>query len=507
MLRVDNVETTIKIYLPSEPRLYSVDDTKLVLYGFVPNETVRLFAYREELLLKFSGWSQYQVDSSGKLVLKAPNHVIYYVVGNLSGLVGNRRFGHGGFEGRPILVAPCGGLPSYLESNHTMQPNASVESMVELRAEPGFLNATESQVAQGTLVHLRQGPKCIDNTPWWQILIGNGQMGWIPEYQDGVYLLKPYPKDSLALIAKDIPEFEFNLLIANHLPPEDVFEEVDFFGERARICDQPPYAVPTIFREPLDGELFMQSTLISCGWQELEFLKGTIQYPDGRTHIQYIQASGIDTYSAQLDFTPELEDPPGTYTFTLEGQGGIVTASVEIRPLNGPRLYVMDFFHIFLYHFAPGESVRLFCYHASGPQPGKLNAWQDLTVDQSGNQPVEVDATNCTFVALGQTSGEVHEVQEWIGTVKKSCGGLSSRLNVNTQARVTFTDGIATPVRAAEGYAQGIITSLPEGTIINLVKGPRCADNNLWWPVETSDHVFGWLPEEQNGLYLLEPIQ
>jgi hypothetical protein len=167
----------------------------------------------------------------------------------------------------------------------------------------------------------------------------------------------------------------------------------------------------------------------------------------------------------------------------------------------------MDFFHIFLYHFAPGESVRLFCYDAYGPHPGKLNAWQDLTVDQSGNQPVEVEATNCTFVALGQLSGEVHQIREWRSTIKKTCGGLTSRLKDRINARASVTDGTNKSVYASPGYSQEILRSIPEGMNIKTLKGPQCAENNMWWPVDTGEGVFGWMPEEQNGLYLLEPVQ
>lgn len=501
-------ETTVNIYLPSEPRLYSVDDTKLVLYSFVPDETVRLFAYqadREVLLLKLSGWSQYQVDSSGKLVIHAPENAVYYVVGNGSGLVENGSFRHSGRENRPILIAPCGGLPSYLESSHTSKPNASVESAVDLRQEPALSSVVQSQVAPGTLVSLWQGPRCVDSTPWWLIRIANGQSGWMPEYQDGVYLLQRYPKETLSEIAKEIPAFDFNLA-ATQPPPQDIFEEVDFMGQRTQICDQPPYTLPTIFRGPVDGELFTQSTLISCGWQKLEVLKGTIQYPGGRTYTQYIQANAIDNYSAQLDFTPELEAPSGTYTFTLAGQRGILSASAELHPPDGPRLYTLDPFHIFLYHFAPGESVRLFCYAVSGAQPGKLIAWQDLTVDQSGNQPVEVETTNCTFVALGQSSGEVQQIREWHSTIKKTCGGLLSRLKHHSNARIAVVDGTDKPVYALPGTSQAVVITVSEGTLMKTLSGPQCADNSMWWPVDTGEGILGWMSEEQNGLYLLEPL-
>jgi len=502
-----HVETTVHVFRPSTPRLYLVGDNELVLYGFAPNETVRLFDYvRSPLLekMRFIGWAQYRVEASGMLSIRvpdplSPDHMMYYVVGDQSGAVELRGFN--AIDGlRPILISPCGEQPSYLERGM----NVSVEENTILRSAPGSSFAYLFNVDPGLLVAIDDGPACEEDSTWWFVDVGNGQKGWMPEYSEDYYLLQPFPKDSFSLIVAAVPEVVFNSNTANQVAPEDVFAEVGFFDAPAKFCDRPPYSAPTLFLAPNNGELLTRGRLIVCGWQPNEVLKATVQYPDGRSISQFMVAlSDSYTYYGKFEFRPTLDDPPGLYTFTLKGQKESVTATAEFRAPDGPRLYEIDWAHSLLYHFAPQESVRLLCYDYRG----KLLAWQDITVDQSGNQPVSVETGNCTFVALGQSSGEVHQIREWTSTVRKTCGGLLSRLKEYIKARVTFNDGIAKPVRALEGYSQEVVASIPEGTIINIMRGPRCADNSIWWPIQTESGVIGWIPEEQNGIYLLEPVQ
>jgi hypothetical protein len=503
-------ETSVNIYRPSGPRLYHVGENELVLYGFAPNEAVRLFAYEREStashhLKRLIGWSRFQVDPSGMLIVNAPEDLTYYIVGDISGMVQANAMTSAPVA-RPILVAPCGGRSSYLEHIYPgpgPRVNASVEAPMDLRSAAGFSNAVVSHVEQGTLVAIVSGPTCIENNAWWFIRTENEQQsGWVPEYQNEVYLLKPYPKDTLSPIAKTLPEIQFDLTTANQVPPEDVFSEVGFFGQGAGNCGGLPAPDPMIFLAPYEAELLEQRTLSTCGWEKDEVLKGTIRYPDGRTLTQYVKVeSSGDNYSAKLDFTPTLEDPLGIYTYTLQGQRGTLTATAEFHLPDGPRIYMIDPFHVLLYHFAPQESVRLICYG----QDNILQAWQDITVDVSGNQSVRIETDQCALVALGQTSGEIHQMRPMLSTVKKTCGGLMTRLEESVNARVAFIDGTDKPVRRLEGYSQEVVTSIPEGTILHSLGGPRCADGSLWWSVRTDDKTLGWMPEEQNGVYLLEP--
>jgi hypothetical protein len=211
------------------------------------------------------------------------------------------------------------------------------------------------------------------------------------------------------------------------------------------------------------------------------------------------------TYSARLDFTPGLEDPPGRYTWTLAGQKGVVVASADLHPPDGPRLHVADSFHLLLYHFSPGELVRLFCYDSYDPQ-GKLRAWQDIAVDPSGNQSVVVKTAACNFVALGPSSREVHQDREVTGTIQKICGEQTSRLGGQKRARIALIDGTTRPLRPLPGDSQEVRAYLSEGTNLTVGGLPHCIEGSLWWSVITEYGDFGWLPEAQNGVFVLEPL-
>jgi hypothetical protein len=49
------------------------------------------------------------------------------------------------------------------------------------------------------------------------------------------------------------------------------------------------------------------------------------------------------------------------------------------------------------------------------------------------------------------------------------------------------------------------VAMVPEETSFVIVGSSKCADDILWWPVRTDDGILGWMPEGQNGVYLLEP--
>ncbi len=323
-------------------------------------------------------------------------------------------------------------------------------------------------------------------------------------------LFRGMPEAAPLATRTEVSVYEFDLSTANRVLPEDVAKEVIYFGRGAGICNEEEYPVPLISLAPQAEELMMQSTLVACGWEKDEVLIGTIQYPDGRTSTQPINVETFgDLYYAELNFIPTLDDPPGIYTLVLAGHRGIVTGAAEFHQPKGPRLYSIDASHIFLYQFFPYESVRLFCYERD-----QLAAWQEIKVDQNGNQAVTIEADKCAFAAIGETSGEVHIIvqgrDDAMSTINRTCGGLASRLKFDANARVAFINGSGQPIRKGPGYSEEVLKSIPEGTIVWISSRsdvPACADGNLWWWVRTKDGTEGWLAEEQNGVYLLEPVQ
>lgn len=50
-----------------------------------------------------------------------------------------------------------------------------------------------------------------------------------------------------------------------------------------------------------------------------------------------------------------------------------------------------------------------------------------------------------------------------------------------------------------------ILNKVPEGTLLNILDGPKCADDNHWWKIRTDNGLEGWMTETQDDVYLLEP--
>jgi len=315
------------------------------------------------------------------------------------------------------------------------------------------------------------------------------------------------PDLTLALATATEGPFEFDASTANQVLPEDVLEEVFYFGRGAGVCNELQGSSPQVSQEPRDTELMMESRLVACGWEKDEVLTGIIQYPDGRIITRSIPVQVQESiYYGVLSLIPTLDDPVGPYTFTLQGQRGVVTAIAEFHEPQGPRLYALASSHILFYQFAPQESVRLLCYDSGG----RFVAWQEIKVDQDGNRSVVVKTDGCSFAALGESSGEVHIVEngypDTMSHIRGSCGGLRSRLKISDGVRVAFTDGLDQPVRSEPGYSQEVENSIPEGTVIQIVTGPECANGSIWWLIMNKGQLLGWIAEEQNGIYLLEAV-
>jgi hypothetical protein len=87
-----------------------------------------------------------------------------------------------------------------------------------------------------------------------------------------------------------------------------------------------------------------------------------------------------------------------------------------------------------------------------------------------------------------------------------SCpGALATRLVPASRARVTFTDGTPLRVREAAGKGAKVLKTIPEGTEMFLLEGPVCADDGVWWHMQTNNaSLSGWVMEGEAGVYFLE---
>lgn len=90
-----------------------------------------------------------------------------------------------------------------------------------------------------------------------------------------------------------------------------------------------------------------------------------------------------------------------------------------------------------------------------------------------------------------------------------SCSGaLATRLTPAMRARVTFTDGTPLRVRDAPGKSAKILITIPEGTEMFILEGPKCADKGVWWRMQNNNgSLTGWVMEGEGGVYFIEPWQ
>jgi len=91
------------------------------------------------------------------------------------------------------------------------------------------------------------------------------------------------------------------------------------------------------------------------------------------------------------------------------------------------------------------------------------------------------------------------------------CSGslLSPRLMAGGVARAAYLGMGGVLVRSFPGDDARSLGTLPEGTALNVVRGPTCAGGQYWWQVETLTGQRGWTAESHAtpGGYALEPWQ
>ena len=73
----------------------------------------------------------------------------------------------------------------------------------------------------------------------------------------------------------------------------------------------------------------------------------------------------------------------------------------------------------------------------------------------------------------------------------------SGGLAVGGTAYVTRAGGMALRLRSAAGLNSEIAGRLNPGTEMQLLEGPRQADNHAWWRIRTSDGREGWVAGEE----------
>jgi hypothetical protein len=349
-------------------------------------------------------------------------------------------------------------------------------------------------------------------------------------------LSSPFPNSAKA---------KFSISSANYSLPEDVLREIRYFGSGGAgesaastnrelflnlkcsdnicahtwysSCESKAYSMPELQLNSKNNnyELAEETVLNFCGWQNKEEIILTILYPNGNIDIETLKAPDIDDNlqirGIGFGFWPHLKSPVGTYTFVLTGSNQKMETSINIKEPSGARVYEKRDLGLFLYNFLPNEKVRLFAYKSPDFNTGELIGWQTYQTDHLGQLFIEtIDPYD--YGVIGETSGEVHATFITfypgfsISTIKNPCPGAPPiRLTLDKKARVTITTGSSLRVRQSPGILGKEINKLKEGTVIDVMEGPVCADRMNWWKLKSKDGITGWSAEGDLKGYNLEP--
>ncbi len=82
-------------------------------------------------------------------------------------------------------------------------------------------------------------------------------------------------------------------------------------------------------------------------------------------------------------------------------------------------------------------------------------------------------------------------------------GAMNTRLNVGMEARVRAS-GLPVNLRGTPASSGVKVAAMAPGDTFQVVGGPQCAENIVWWQVLYGDQT-GWAGEGANGLYWVEP--
>lgn len=120
-------------------------------------------------------------------------------------------------------------------------------------------------------------------------------------------------------------------------------------------------------------------------------------------------------------YLPTIADPPGTYTFLVDGvtsERTTLQASIVLSlPSKASLIHLVDERAIQLFGFKPGEVVRLLVYEGDHFGSYTLSGWNRYVVDAKGQLYLRIDPQLYTggksprFIARGDVSGEVHDMK------------------------------------------------------------------------------------------------
>jgi hypothetical protein len=247
---------------------------------------------------------------------------------------------------------------------------------------------------------------------------------------------------------------------------------------------------------------------------------GTITYPDGSTWPLDLTnpADPDEPHCLDLAVLDVPGAPVGQYQIDITQDGITLTMRYQIEYAHEPRVDRVDGQPevAWLAGFAPQEAVRVAVYTPADSAATFAGAL-DITTDRAGMALITNLPPDSAVFASGDASGEAGQITAMLEEVFRPIpatapppevfvcpGALTARLWVGATGWVIPDGTGALIVRGLPGTDQYELGKLPEGTLFDVVDGPKCLEGRLWWLVYGENKVGGWISEGSNR-YFVEP--
>jgi hypothetical protein len=217
--RTETQLTVEKAYYTLGPRVFAIYDDpfkayyqyrrshqgRVLLYGFAPNEQVRLLLYHGKkkysdndyyYAYSYIGSQQVVTGPDGNLVIKnqIPGAGYWVAVGETSGMVTESYYDETGNLKAPTrLDVQCPVLlPTRLNDSMYIRVAEIDTPTIRVRKEPGFDKKILGEIPEGTEMLPQGSARCADQTWWWLVYpdMLNGP-GWVAETDPQEYILEP----------------------------------------------------------------------------------------------------------------------------------------------------------------------------------------------------------------------------------------------------------------------------------------------------------------------------
>lgn len=339
------------------------------------------------------------------------------------------------------------------------------------------------------------GPLCLPSTSqygylqWWNIQLADGQIGWVSEGGAGEYWIEPFA-DSAPVVADGIVG-----------KWEGTMETWEFFPDGTFVA----YSLIDGSANPGTYSLQGNQLFITFNYGSTDtytYEPGADQfnfYPNGPGVVHSYWRVDQNVQQVQVETIPVLTQEQAIVgfwhgareDFEFYADTRVIVQNLEDLDYRAVGTYTID-----------GSTIQLFLNDG-------LGRWNEVhTFRVDGDTLFFDEGNDRMYTRVGSLSAP--QVQTTPDQSFKCGSSQTTNLFIGARAKVAFVTGSWSFQLYNEPHqAGGDAGSLIDGSRVNIVDGPVCADNAIWWKLDAFwDFKGGWAPEVTgSGRYLLRLTQ